>query len=133
MWRYPAPSAAATALRVSSGGVWKTPRPIEGSSTPLFRAMFGTSCAMAVLLRMLLPPAGLRRQFGRAVAVVVRVQRDARCHELIDAVQDLGVQRDAHRRELRLELLHGPRADDRRGDARVVDRPCQCELDHRHS
>src|ERR1700722_3676462 len=80
-----------------------------------------------------LPPAGLRRQFSRAVAVVVRVQRYAWRYELIDAVQDLGVQRDVHRRELRLELLHGPRADDRRGDAGVVDRPCQCELDHRHS
>ena len=47
-----------------------------------------------------LPPAGLRRQLGRAVAVVVRVQRYARCHEPVDAIQDLGVQRDAHRREL---------------------------------
>jgi hypothetical protein len=47
------PSAAATALRVSSGGVWKTPSPIEGISTPLFRAMFGTSFAIVMLLRML--------------------------------------------------------------------------------
>src|SRR5580692_741852 len=80
-----------------------------------------------------LPPAGLRRQFGRAVAVVVRVQRYAWRYELIDTIQDLGVQRDVHRWELRLELFHGPRADNRRGNARVVDRPCQCEVDHRHS
>src|ERR1700733_8572485 len=38
-----------------------------------------------------LAPAALRRQFGRAVAVVVRVQRYARCYELVDAIQDLGV------------------------------------------
>src|SRR6266567_1714273 len=54
-----------------------------------------------------LPPAGLRRQFGLAVAVVVRVQRYAWRYELIDAIQDLGVQRDVHRRELRLELFQG--------------------------
>ena len=47
-----------------------------------------------------LAAAGLRRQFGRAVAVVVRVQRYAWRYELIDAIQDLGVQRDVHRREL---------------------------------
>src|SRR5580658_3201445 len=47
-----------------------------------------------------LSPAGLRRQFGLAVAVVVRVQRYAWRYELIDAIQDLGVQRDVHRREL---------------------------------
>src|ERR1700722_4133869 len=80
-----------------------------------------------------LSPAGLRRQFGPAVAVVVRVQRYAWRYELIDMIQDLGVQRDVHRWELGIELFHGPRADDRRGDARVVDRPGQCELDHRHS
>src|SRR5260370_40220522 len=52
-----------------------------------------------------LPPAGLRRQLGRAVAVVVRVQRYGWRYELIDAIQDLGGQRDAHRWELRLGVL----------------------------
>jgi hypothetical protein len=156
-----AAAGSPTALRVSPGGAWKTPRPIEGISTPLFRAMLGTSCAMVLLLRMVavadgelvprrglahprrlrhpewvsrrhglvrmkgldrrlqippasalphswsmtcssgcLPPTGLRRQFGRAVAVIVRVQRYAWRYELIDAIQDLGVQRDVHRWEL---------------------------------
>jgi hypothetical protein len=34
----PVSSAACTASRVSSGGVWKTPRPSAGISTPLLRA-----------------------------------------------------------------------------------------------
>src|SRR3954452_5172484 len=40
MCRYPALSAAATAAVVSSGGLWKTPRPRAGISTSLlsFRA-----------------------------------------------------------------------------------------------
>src|SRR5947209_13880384 len=37
MCRYRAPSAARTASRVSSGGVWKTPKPSAGISTPLLR------------------------------------------------------------------------------------------------
>jgi hypothetical protein len=40
-------SAAATALRVYSGGVWKTPRPIAGISTPLLRVIvmrWSTDC-----------------------------------------------------------------------------------------
>src|SRR5580692_9848631 len=52
-----------------------------------------------------LSPAGLRRQLGRAVAVVVRVQGYTWCYELIDAIEYLGAQRDVHRRELRLELF----------------------------
>src|SRR4051812_1770515 len=45
MCRYPAPSAARTASRVSSGGVWKTPRPSAGMSTPLFSFSAGTVIA----------------------------------------------------------------------------------------
>ena len=37
MCRYPARIASPTAVAVSSGGVWNTPKPIAGSSTPLFR------------------------------------------------------------------------------------------------
>jgi hypothetical protein len=37
MCRYPTSSADATAARVSSGGVWKTPSPRAGIVTPLFR------------------------------------------------------------------------------------------------
>src|SRR6266511_5578917 len=44
MWRYPASSAARTASRVSSGGVWKTPRPSAGISTPLLRVMVSMLC-----------------------------------------------------------------------------------------
>src|SRR6476620_5254229 len=40
-----------------------------------------------------LPPACLRPQFGRAVAVVIRVQGHAGRYQFVDAVQDLGVQR----------------------------------------
>jgi len=36
-------SAASTADRVSSGGVWNTPRPSAGSSTPLFSVSVETS------------------------------------------------------------------------------------------
>ena len=39
----PADSAAATAERVSSGGVWKTPKPMAGKVTPLFKVSVGTS------------------------------------------------------------------------------------------
>ena len=35
MWRYPTWSADATALTVSAGGVWKTPKPSPGIVTPL--------------------------------------------------------------------------------------------------
>src|SRR5437762_11297119 len=41
MCRYPAPSAARTASRVSSGGVWKTPRPSVGICTPLLSSRVG--------------------------------------------------------------------------------------------
>jgi hypothetical protein len=41
------------ALRVSSGGVWKTPRPTDGISTPLFRMMFETLCLTSLLLILL--------------------------------------------------------------------------------
>src|SRR3954468_10406684 len=41
MWRWPESSAAATASRVSSAGVWKTPRPRAGISTPLFSVRAG--------------------------------------------------------------------------------------------
>src|ERR1044071_6061909 len=42
MCRYPADRAASTASRVSSGGVWKTPSPMAGRSTPLFSVRVGT-------------------------------------------------------------------------------------------
>src|SRR4051794_15942257 len=45
MCRYPASSALRTASRVSSGGVWKTPRPRAGISTPLFSFRAGTVVA----------------------------------------------------------------------------------------
>src|SRR5271166_5203939 len=58
MCRYPASSAARTASRVSSGGVWKTPRPSAGISRPLLRVTvsmvllrFGLSGVLAVRLR----------------------------------------------------------------------------------
>ncbi len=41
MCRYPVASAASTAAAVSSGGVWKTPNPSAGITTPLFRVMDG--------------------------------------------------------------------------------------------
>src|SRR6266536_4442343 len=43
MWRYPESSAAWTASRVSSGGVWKTPRPSAGISTPLLSVIVSIS------------------------------------------------------------------------------------------
>src|SRR5439155_24988514 len=46
MCRYPAPSAARTASRVSSGGVWKTPSPRAGISTPLLRVMIVVGALM---------------------------------------------------------------------------------------
>src|ERR1700761_5972730 len=44
---------------------------------------WSTTCSSGCL-----PPASLRRQFGLAVAVVMRVQRYAWRYELIDAIQD---------------------------------------------
>src|SRR3954451_2168319 len=43
MWRYPVARAVSTAAAVCSGGVWKTPKPRAGISTPLFRVMVGAS------------------------------------------------------------------------------------------
>ena len=41
MCRYPVASAAATASRVPSGGVWNTPKPNAGISTLLFKVRNG--------------------------------------------------------------------------------------------
>src|SRR4051812_7833282 len=43
MGRYPVAGAVSTAAAVCAGGVWKTPKPRAGISTPLFRVMVGTS------------------------------------------------------------------------------------------
>ena len=56
MCRYPEPSALRTASRVSSGGVWKTPRPSAGISTALLKVIVSMVCSFAV---------GLRRGAGR--------------------------------------------------------------------
>src|SRR5271165_665129 len=64
MCRYPASSAARTASRVSSGGVWKTPRPSAGISRPLLRV----TVSMVLLLRVGVP--GVQ---GRGWVSAVRV------------------------------------------------------------
>ena len=48
---------------------------------------------------------------------------------LVDAVQQRIVQHDVGRRQLRLELLNGSRADDRRGYRRVVEHESDRHLD----
>ena len=56
-----------------------------------------------------------------AVAGVGGVEVDAGLDDLVDAVEDGGVERDVGGGQLAVELLHRPRADDRRGHRRVVD------------
>ena len=51
MCRYPTSSAASTAAVVSSGGVWNTPKPMAGISTPLLSVIDGT-----VVIKRLLSP-----------------------------------------------------------------------------
>jgi hypothetical protein len=48
------------------------------------------------------------------------VDGDPRGDDLIDAVEHVGRQFDPGRREVGLQLLRRPRADDRRCDARVA-------------
>ena len=50
--RYPSARASSTAAWVSSGGVWKTPNPSAGKSTPLLRRM---SCRGAAFIRISMP------------------------------------------------------------------------------
>src|SRR6201996_8745651 len=47
MSRYPVCSAVCTASVVSSGGVWNTPKPRAGISTPLFKVRFTGSGSFA--------------------------------------------------------------------------------------
>src|SRR4051794_9402893 len=63
--------------------------------------------------------------------VVDRVDGDAWGDDLVDAVKHGVVEDDVRCGELALELLHGPRADDRRGDGGVVEHEGDRELDER--
>jgi hypothetical protein len=58
----------------------------------------------------------------------VRAGRD----DLIDTVEHVVRERDAGGSKLGLELLHGARPDDRRGDRRVIDHERDGHLDQRH-
>src|SRR3954447_5718090 len=68
MWRYPSRSAASTAAVVSSGGLWKTPSPRAGISTPLFSFRAGVVAGLMALwssqVVSLKAPAGRRRSLG---------------------------------------------------------------------
>lgn len=72
-------------------------------------------------------------QFEVAVAVVDRVDRDAGRDDLVDGVEHVGRQPDVCGGQERLQLLHGARADDRRGDTGVVDDEGDGELDQREA
>src|SRR4051794_36796614 len=71
MCRYPVSMATATESRVSSGGVWKTPKPMVGISTPLFKAMFGTSCAILLSLQIVVEARALDLRRGVVMPIQV--------------------------------------------------------------
>src|SRR5947209_8430889 len=60
------------------------------------------------------PPTPRRRHGRRLIAAVGGVQVRARRHDLVDPVEHILLELDLERGELRFELLHRPRADDRR-------------------
>jgi hypothetical protein len=73
-------------------------------------------------------PPGLRRtpaaqerlpQSRWDVAGIVAIQGGSRWHDLVDPVEDVAAQRDIGGAQLRLELLHGARPDDRGRDRRM--------------
>src|SRR2546423_399433 len=66
-----------------------------------------------------------RRRPARVRRVEVRPGRD----DLVDAVEELVVERDVERGELALELLHRARSDDRGGHGGVPDHERDRELD----
>ena len=82
------------------------------------------------LLRGLPPP---RRRLQRRVlpAAVGRVDVHPRRDDLVDPVQQRVLDDEVRRGQLTLELLHRPRADDRRGDRRVPRDPRDRQLDER--
>ena len=66
MCRYPASSAARTASRVSPAGVWKTPRPTAGSSTPLFKVRRGVAGVMVESITFVVGKIGEFRRPGQS-------------------------------------------------------------------
>ena len=73
----------------------------------------------------------VRLEYVLAVAGVGGVEVDTRANDLVDAVEDRGVERDVGGGQLAVELLHGPRADDRRRHGRVVRDEGDRQLDQR--
>ena len=73
--------------------------------------------------------AGSSAGFGQPPSLGVDV--DARRDDLVDPVQHVVGQRHVGRGQLRLEVLHRPRADDRRGHRRVADHERERHLDQR--
>ena len=75
------------------------------------------------------PPARGRLEGRVLEGVVSRVDGRAGWDDVVDAVQHGLVQDDVGRRQLALELLHGPRPDDRRGHGGVVEDERNRQLD----
>src|SRR5215216_2386424 len=75
------------------------------------------------------PPPLLRRQRRVLPARIGVVQVHARWHDLVDAVEELVGELHLGGRQLRLEVLHGARTDDRRGDGRMADDEGERQLD----
>src|SRR5581483_9203564 len=64
----------------------------------------------------------------RPPAGVDRVQRRAGRNDLVDRVEHLAGERNVGGAELALELLHRPRADDRRGDRGMAEHEGECQM-----
>ena len=100
----------------------------EASARPAARPARGARRGRTALAAA---PGGLEDLL--AVAGVGGVEGDAGADDLVDAVEDRGVERDVGGGQLALELLHRARADDRGGHGGVVDDEGDGQLDQRHA
>src|SRR3954452_21380130 len=77
------------------------------------------------------PPAGGGCEVGGLPAAVGRVDVRAGRDDLVDAVEDRGVELYVGGAELRVEVVHRARPDDRGGHRRVIDDEGEREVDER--
>src|SRR3954466_4747988 len=113
------------------------PKPMAETSRTLPRTRFCMAltphlfCTDASACGSPAPGGGLQRRADPAV--LRRVDRDAGRDYLVDAVEHVVAEHDVGGGQLRLEMVHGARADDRRGDRGVAQHEGDRQLDQRET
>src|SRR3954447_12719179 len=127
--RKPWASTARRPMRSSSSITWSVP--VRAPSIHEDRRREPSARLMRPAAALRSPPAGGGREVGVLPAAVGRVDVRAGRDDLVDAVQDRRVELDVGGAELRLEVIHRARPDDRRRHRRVVDHEGEREVDER--